>query len=86
MICNICGFRKIRGCTACAGYCGECNPRKALDNLADALVEDIMALSDEEILAEFREDHGDPEWHIAEMRAILEEAIAIARERRAALL
>lgn len=55
--------------------------RKALDNLADALVEDILNMSDEEILAEFQEDHGDVERHIAEMRAIAEKSIAIANAR-----
>lgn len=56
--------------------------RKALDRLADALVEDIMNLSDEEIMEEFREDHGDPERHIAEMRALVEKSVAIANRRR----
>lgn len=56
--------------------------RKALDNLADALVEDILNASDEEILEEFREDHGDPERHAAEMRALFERAVEQARERR----
>lgn len=56
--------------------------RKALDNLADALIEDIMALSDEEVLEELRESGVDPERHAAEMRAIFEKAVAIAKERR----
>jgi hypothetical protein len=57
--------------------------RQALDRLVDALVEDILNMSDEEILAEFREDHGDPERHVAEMRALVEKSVAIANERRA---
>lgn len=50
--------------------------RQQLDNLADAFVEDIMALSDEEVLAEFIEDHGDPEQHEAEMRALIASVVA----------
>lgn len=49
--------------------------RKALDNLADALVEDILSLSDEEILAEFREDGIDLEQNAAEMRALFERVV-----------
>lgn len=47
----------------------------ALRRLADAFVEDVMSMSDEEVLAEFREDHEDPERHAAEMRALFEKTI-----------
>jgi hypothetical protein len=63
----------------------EKSARVALDRLADAFVEDILNMSDEEILAEFQEDHGDIERHVAEMRALFEKAVAIANKRGAAL-
>lgn len=50
-------------------------PRQALINLAHALVDDILAMSDEDILEEFREDGGDPEQHAAAMRALVEQAV-----------
>jgi hypothetical protein len=46
--------------------------RAALDRLADALVDDILSASDEEILAETTDTHGDPEELAAEMRALFE--------------
>lgn len=49
--------------------------QQQLDNLADALIEDILALSDEEILAEYVEDGGDPEELAARMRAMAELSI-----------
>ena len=44
--------------------------------LADALVEDILATPDEEILAEMREDGLDPERVARHMRGLVEQAIA----------
>lgn len=58
--------------------------REALDRLADALVDDILNASDEEILEEFREDGGDPEQHAAEMLALFEKSVTIANKRRLA--
>ena len=55
------------------------DPRKALLNLADALVEDLMQLSDEELLAELREDGIDIEAEAARMRELCERAIQKAR-------
>jgi hypothetical protein len=46
--------------------------RDALDRLADALVDDILNSSDEDILAEITEDHGDAARLAAEMRALFE--------------
>jgi hypothetical protein len=46
--------------------------REALDRLGDALVEDILAASDEEILAETKQDGEDPESVAAAMRALFE--------------
>jgi len=54
--------------------------RQALLNLADAFVEDILNMFDEEILAEFREDHDDPDQHEQEMRALFEQVVARLRE------
>lgn len=56
--------------------------RVALDRLADALIEDILNASDEEILEEFREDGGDPEQHAKETQALIEKAVALANERQ----
>lgn len=58
--------------------------RSALDRLADALVEDILNTSDEDILAEFQESHGDPERHAADMRALFEKSLIAANKQRLA--
>jgi hypothetical protein len=56
--------------------------RKALGRLADVLIEDVLAASDEEILAEFAETHGDPAKNSAEMRALFEESLLKANKDR----
>jgi hypothetical protein len=56
--------------------------RAALDRLANALVEDILCASDEDILAEFQEDHGDPERHAAGMCALFERNLIAANKGR----
>ena len=56
--------------------------RRALDRLADAFVDDILEASDEEILAEFTESHGDPAKNAAEMRALFEKAVLVINKRR----
>lgn len=58
--------------------------RAALDRLADALVEDILSASDEDILAELRETEGDPERHAADMRARFEKSLLVANKRKLA--
>lgn len=55
--------------------------RAALDRLADVLVEDILSASDEDILAEFRETHGEPEAHAADMRVLFEKSLIAANKR-----
>jgi hypothetical protein len=60
------------------------NKRIALDRLADALVEDILRTSDEEILAEFQESEGDPDRHAIEMRNLFERSIIAANKHRLA--
>lgn len=54
------------------------SPRKQLLNLADALVEDIMSMSDEEILAEFLEDGGSLEELEASFKSCHEKAKRLA--------
>jgi hypothetical protein len=40
------------------------DPSKQLENLEDAMVEDILSLSDEEVMAEAREDDLLSEWNL----------------------
>lgn len=47
--------------------------------LANALVDDLMALSDEDLLREVREEGGDPERLATEMREQLQ-ARVVARQ------
>jgi hypothetical protein len=54
----------------------------ALDRLADAFVDDILQSSDEEILAEFTESHGDPAKNAADMRALFERTVLTTNKRR----
>jgi len=58
--------------------------REALKRLADALVDDILNTSDGDILAEFRETHGDPDRHAVEMRDLFEKTVIAANKRRLA--
>lgn len=50
--------------------------------ICDAQVERVMAMSDEEVLAECRAEGRDPEQIAIEMRAIFERAVEIANARR----
>jgi len=58
--------------------------RTALDRLADSLADDILHTSDEDILAELRDTHGDPERHATEMRALFEKSVLVTNKRRLA--
>lgn len=58
--------------------------RDALDRLADALVEDILDASDQDILAETKEDNGDPTAVVAGVRALFEKAVATTAKARLA--
>ena len=49
--------------------------RLSLIRLADALVEDVLAASDQEILAEITETHGDPAKNAEAMRALFEKSV-----------
>lgn len=55
---------------------------RPIGRLADEFVEDILSMSDEEVLAEFREDGGDPEQHASEMRAMFENSLLTANKAR----
>lgn len=55
---------------------------RPIDRLADEFVDDILNLSDDEVLAEFREDGGDPERHAAKMRSMFENRLLAANKAR----
>jgi hypothetical protein len=57
---------------------------EGLERLRDVLVEDILAASDDSILAETKQDGGDPEAVAASMRALFEKAIATGGKARMA--
>lgn len=61
---------------------GKKEASDALDRLATALVDDVMATSDREILAEFREDGGDPDQHVTDMRALFERSVMVSNKRK----
>jgi hypothetical protein len=56
--------------------------QKALQRLRQAMAEDIMETSDEEILAQFAEDVGFPQENAARMRALFERSVLIANKGR----
>jgi hypothetical protein len=59
-------------------------PKQTLLPLADALIEDWMTLSDEEVFAEFRDDGLDPEDVAAQLRAHIESLVAESGKSRLA--
>lgn len=56
--------------------------QKALQSLRQAMADDIMETSDEEILAQFAEDVGSPEENAARMRALFEKTVLLANKGR----
>ena len=56
--------------------------REPLTRLADALVEDMLATSDQEIVAEFIETQGDPSKNAEAMRALFEKSVLKANKNR----
>lgn len=58
--------------------------RAALDRLADALAEDILSASDQDILTEVKEDGEDPAAIAAEVQTVFENAKAKVAKRRLA--
>lgn len=61
---------------------GKKDASDALDRLAAALVDDVLATSDAEILAEFRADGADPEQLAAEMRALFDRSVMASNKGR----
>jgi hypothetical protein len=59
-------------------------PKHTLLPLADALIEDWMTRSDEEVFAEFRDDGLDPEDVAAQLRAHIESLVAESGKSRLA--
>lgn len=57
---------------------------RPLARLADSLAEDIFNVSDEQILAEFREDGGDPDQNAVEMRVLFEKSLLTVNKARMA--
>ena len=57
-------------------------PSASRARLADAMIEDMLAMSDEEMLAEFKEAGGDPVKNASDMRAAFEHRMLVANKRR----
>jgi hypothetical protein len=60
----------------------EDKDREALQRLDKALIEDILTMSDDEILAEVREAGDDPEAVAAEARALFEKTVVATQKAR----
>jgi hypothetical protein len=60
----------------------EDKDREALQRLDKALIEDILTMSDDEILAEVREAGDDPEAVAAEARALFEKTVIATKKAR----
>lgn len=58
----------------------ETTAKKALENLTDALVEDIMGTPDDELILEVIEDGGDPDKIVADTKALINKAIQLSME------
>ena len=56
--------------------------REALSRLADVLIEDVLAATDQEVLAEFLEAQGDPAKNADAMRALFETSVQKANKDR----
>jgi hypothetical protein len=61
---------------------GRKEAQKALHGLRQAMAEDIMETSDEEILVQFAEDIGSPEENATRMRTLFEKTILLANKGR----
>lgn len=57
---------------------------RPFDRLAGTFAEDIFNVSDEQILAEFRDDGGDPDQNAVEMRALFEKSLLTVNKARMA--
>lgn len=56
--------------------------RIALSRLANALTDDILNASDEDILAELQDAGGDPAKNADDMRALFEKTVLLANKKR----
>jgi hypothetical protein len=56
--------------------------RDALAHLANILVEDVLAVSDQEILTEFAEEGGDAKQAAEEMRSLFEKSVLRTNKQR----
>lgn len=56
--------------------------RRALERLADAFVDDVLQVSDEEVLAEYAETHGNPAKNATDLRALFEKTLLASNKRR----
>jgi hypothetical protein len=56
--------------------------RDALAHLANILIEDVLAASDQEMLAEFAEENGDAKQNAEEMRALFEKSVLRTNKQR----
>jgi hypothetical protein len=56
--------------------------REALSRLVDVLVDDVLATSEADLLAELTSAQGDPAKNSAEMRALFEKSVLIANRER----
>lgn len=56
--------------------------RETLARLADVLVEDLFAASDQEIVAEFIEEQGDPAKSADAMRILFEKSVLLSNKGR----
>jgi hypothetical protein len=58
--------------------------RDALNRMADFFVDEILSASDEDVLAEFAETHGDPDHSAVQMRALFEKSLLRSNKKRLA--
>jgi hypothetical protein len=56
--------------------------KKALSQLVNALVEDVLTTSDQEILAEYTEAYGDPKKNSDAMKTLFEKSVLKVRKKR----
>ena len=81
MNCDKCGNRRYR---EWCSYCDTETPSAMvkLQRIQDALCEDILTMSDEEVLQELRDQGLDPDEEAEKMRAIFERAVVLADARK----
>ncbi|HUZ34126.1 MAG TPA: hypothetical protein VMV19_18770 [Xanthobacteraceae bacterium] len=58
------------------------NHDREVRRVEDALIEDIIGRSDEEILAEVREDHGDIDAAVQRLRGLITKALTLVAKKK----